>query len=153
MTNQAKRIARLTELLRSPRDAPSLAKELQVTIKTLREDIVSMQKMGIPVITHRRKHNRQIYRLAGAPMPEKQEDDFTDFGVAPQGLEARQIIVCLKQNHWHKIEWLAEHLVCDTARAATILLTQAVMDLDISEVKRNHGVAMMEEARSKYEKD
>jgi hypothetical protein len=75
-----------------------------------------------------------------------------DFNDPPRGLEARQITVCLRPDQWSKVEWLAEHLKCETERAATILLTQAVMELDIIEVERNHGAAMMEEARCKYGK-
>jgi hypothetical protein len=62
-----------------------------------------------------------------------------DFDDPPRGLEARQITVCLRPDQWGKVEWLAAHLKCETERAATILLTQAVMELDIIEVERNHG--------------
>jgi hypothetical protein len=76
-----------------------------------------------------------------------------DFDNPPKGLEARTLTVCLRPDQWGKVEWLAKHLRLEVDRAATILLTEAVVDMDIETIKTANSLAMDEDIRMQYLED
>ena len=82
----------------------------------------------------------------------KRHNSLSDFDKPPGVLRARYLTICLRDEQWERIEWLAQHLNCEVERAATILLTQAAMEIDIAEMERHHGAVQMEEARSHLRK-
>ena len=97
-----------------------------------------------------------IAGVAAVPKAKKQDlkrhNSLSEFHKPPGVLRARYLTICLRTGHWERIEWLAEHLNCEVERAATILLTQAAMEIDIAEMERHHGMVQMEDERCKYGK-